>query len=90
MAGIVAGSVAGWSPIGRRSEDGSSMRFSQSDGRSQLDGQEGTEVHPTTSTHDLVPSENQRLQPGHMQAEQASEISHGSGPSSLAPPQRAY
>ena len=90
MAGIVAGSVAGWSPIGRRSEDGSSMRFSQSDGRSQLEGQEGTEVHPATSTHDLIPSENQRLQPGHMQVEQASEISHGSGPSSLAPPQRAY
>ena len=58
MAGIVAGSVAGWSPIGRRSEDGSSMRFSQSDGRSQLDGHDGTEVPPATSSHDLVPSNN--------------------------------
>lgn len=84
MAGIVAGSVAGWSPIGRRSEDGSSMRFSQSDGRSQLDGHEGTEVHPGTSSHNLVSSENERSQSGHLQADQAA------GPSPLAPPQRAY
>ena len=61
MAGLVAGSVAGWSPIGRRSEDGNSMRFSQSDGRSQLDGHEGTEVHPATSSHDLVSSENEHV-----------------------------
>ena len=60
MAGIIAGSVAGWSPIGRRSEDGSSMRFSQSDGRSQLDGHEGTEVHPATSSHDLVSNDDER------------------------------
>lgn len=60
MAGIVAGSVAGWSPIGRRSEDGSSMRFSQSDGRSQLEGHEGTEVHPAASPHDPVSSEDER------------------------------
>ena len=58
MAGIVAGSVAGWSPIGRRSEDGSSMRFPQSDGRSQIDGHDSTEVHPTASSHELVPSED--------------------------------
>ena len=64
MAGIVAGSVAGWSPIGRRSEDGNSMRFSQSDGRSQLDGHDGTEVHPATSSHDLVPSEDDRSYTG--------------------------
>ena len=90
MAGIVAGSVAGWSPIGHRSEDGSSMRFSQSDGRSQLDGNEGTEVHPSSSSHDLVSSENERSQSGHLHADLAPEISHAPGPSSLAPPQRAY
>ena len=60
MAGIVAGSVAGWSPIGRRSEDGSSMRFSQSDGRSQIDGHDSTDVHPAASSHELVPSEDDR------------------------------
>ena len=89
MAGIVAGSVAGWSPIGRRSEDGSSMRFSQSDGRSQLDGHEGSEVHLATSSHDLVSSEDERSRSGHLQADQAHGISHAPGPSSLAPPQRA-
>ena len=64
MAGLVAGSVAGWSPIGRRSEDGNSMRFSQSDGRSQLDGHEDTEVHPGASSHDLVSTENQHVHSG--------------------------
>ena len=90
MAGIVAGSLAGWSPIGRRSEDGNSMRFSHSDGRSQLDGHESAEVHPATSSHDLICSENERSQSGHLQEDQVPEISHAPGPSSLAPPQRAY
>ena len=90
MAGIVAGSVAGWSPIGRRSEDGSSMRISQSDGRSQLDGHEGIEAHPATSSHNLVSSENEHSQSSHLQAGQSPEFGHATGSSSLAPPQRAY
>lgn len=86
MAGIVAGSVAGWSPIGRRSDEGNSMRFSQSDGKSQLDGHEGTAVHPTTSSHNLVSSENERSQSVRLQADQAPEFSHSPGPSSSALP----
>ena len=49
--GIVAGSVAGWSPIGRKSEENS--RFSHG-GRSQLEDQEGVEVHPATGSDDPV------------------------------------
>lgn len=86
--GVVAGSVAGWSPIGRRSEEGS--RFSQ-DGRSHLENQEGVEVHPKTSSDDPVvtdrregssepPSQIPGITPAPAQP----------GPSSLVPPQRAY
>ena len=49
MAGVVAGSVAGWSPIGKRDEEGQGG-FSQTDGKSRLEGQEGVEVHPETSS----------------------------------------
>ncbi|KAG8533380.1 uncharacterized protein KY384_002163 [Bacidia gigantensis] len=53
MAGVVAGSIAGWSPIGRREEDNSAS-FTQTDGRSQLENMEGVEVHPGTSQQDPV------------------------------------
>ena len=86
MAGIVAGSVAGWSPIGRRSEDGPT-RFSQSDSRSQLDGQEGDDAHHTRSSHD--PAENEPHEPSPLRQSQVPEITPAPGPSSLAPPQRA-
>lgn len=55
MAGIIAGSVAGWSPIDHRSShDNESMRFSRSRGRSELESQEGVEVHPATKPDDPV------------------------------------
>ncbi|KAL9103800.1 MAG: hypothetical protein Q9163_001209 [Psora crenata] len=57
MAGVVAGSIAGWSPIGRRDDDGT-MGFSQADGRSQLESQDGVEVHPATSAEDPIVTEN--------------------------------
>ncbi|KAL8739073.1 MAG: hypothetical protein Q9181_000255 [Wetmoreana brouardii] len=53
MAGIVAGSVAGWSPIGRR-DDESSTAFSESRGRAELESREGVEVHPRTSADDPI------------------------------------
>ena len=53
MAGIVAGSVAGWSPIGRRDDEGGS-NFSEPRGRSNLEQQEGVEVHPGTSADDPI------------------------------------
>ena len=53
MAGVVAGSIAGWSPIGRRDEEGSTS-FSQDRGRSTLESQEGVEIHPATNPDDPV------------------------------------
>jgi len=86
--GIVAGSVAGWSPIGKRSEEGS--RFS-SDGRSQLEDQEGVEIHPATSPHDPVIVD--KPEASHAPPSQVPEIKPAPpkrGASSLAPPQSAY
>lgn len=56
MAGVVAGSIAGWSPIGRRDEEGSASHqsFSQDHGRSSLEHQEGIEIHPDTHPDDPI------------------------------------
>lgn len=48
MAGIIAGSVAGWSPLDRGYGDNDSVRFSRSRGRSSLEAREGVETHPAT------------------------------------------
>ncbi|KAL8997523.1 MAG: hypothetical protein Q9169_003218 [Polycauliona sp. 2 TL-2023] len=53
MAGIIAGSVAGWSPIGRREDEGSPS-FSESRGRSELESRGGVEIHPQTSADDPI------------------------------------
>lgn len=60
MAGIIAGSVAGWSPIERGYGDSDSMKFSRSRGRSELEGREGVEVHPDTAPEDPIITENPR------------------------------
>lgn len=57
MAGIIAGSVAGWSPIGRRDED-TSTAFSEERGRSELEARQGAEVHPGTSADDPIIAQN--------------------------------
>jgi len=54
MAGIIAGSVAGWSPIERTYGDNESMRFTRTSGRSELESRDGVEVHPKTSPSDPV------------------------------------
>lgn len=76
MAGVVAGSIAGWSPIGRRDDEGSASHqtFSQDHGRSSLEQQAGVEVHPDTHRNDpvivrdlsstLPPSQNPETKPG--------------------------
>ena len=52
MAGIVAGSIAGWSPVERR--DGDSFgRFPFQD-KTDLEGHQGVEVHPATKPEDPV------------------------------------
>ncbi|KAI9722349.1 MAG: hypothetical protein M1812_001821 [Candelaria pacifica] len=55
MAGVVAGSIAGWSPIERREGD---EGFSRSSARSDLEAQEGTEIHPGTEPNDPIITEN--------------------------------
>lgn len=86
MAGIIAGSVAGWSPIDRSSHDGESTRFSRSHGRSELESRDGVEVHPATRPDDAVIVQ----EPENMDAapSQIPEITPApaSGSTSLAPP----
>ena len=55
MAGIVAGSIGGWSPIERRDGD-SFARFPLQD-RSDLEGHPGVEIHPDTKPDDPVLSD---------------------------------
>ncbi|KAJ6109515.1 ATPase P-type K/Mg/Cd/Cu/Zn/Na/Ca/Na/H-transporter [Penicillium sp. IBT 16267x] len=54
MAGIVAGSIAGWSPIERGHDDADSMRFPTLGANGGLDRQQGIEVHPDTAADDRV------------------------------------
>ncbi|KAF2275565.1 calcium-translocating P-type ATPase [Westerdykella ornata] len=54
MAGIVAGSVAGWSPIDPGGEDNQSLKFARTGKRSDLEAQEGIEVHPATKSSDPI------------------------------------
>ena len=62
MAGIVAGSVAGWSPIGRREGD-TRDAFSESRGRSELESREGVEIHPNTGADDPIVAHNPQHYP---------------------------
>jgi Ca2+-transporting ATPase len=66
MAGIVAGSVGGWSPIDRSNGDNDSIRFSRNGATKQdLEAQDGIEVHPDTKSTDpiLVPADALRGPP---------------------------
>lgn len=60
MAGIIAGSVAGWSPIDRREGENDSIRFSRSRGRNELEHMDGVEVHPQTEPNATVIVEEPR------------------------------
>ncbi|KAF9890268.1 hypothetical protein FE257_006182 [Aspergillus nanangensis] len=55
MAGVVAGSIAGWSPIERPpSGEEESFRFNTGNPRSGLSTQQGIEIHPDTAADDQV------------------------------------
>jgi Ca2+-transporting ATPase len=54
MAGIVAGSIAGWSPIDRNGGDGDSVQFSRNARKEDLEAQDGIEVHPDTKSTDPI------------------------------------
>lgn len=69
MAGIIAGSVAGWSPIERGHGDNDSVKFSRTRGRSELEGRDDIEIHPDTAANDPIISEhpqNTRLPPSQL------------------------
>ncbi|KKK16556.1 hypothetical protein P175DRAFT_0432081 [Aspergillus ochraceoroseus IBT 24754] len=54
MAGVVAGSIAGWSPIERTTEGGEPFRVDFNNG---LNKQQGIEIHPETAADDnIVPN----------------------------------
>ncbi|KAF2083154.1 calcium-translocating P-type ATPase [Saccharata proteae CBS 121410] len=53
MAGIVAGSIAGWSPIERRDGD-NDMSFMRMENRRDLEAQEGMDTHRETGREDPV------------------------------------
>ncbi|ODH48339.1 calcium-translocating P-type ATPase, PMCA-type [Paracoccidioides brasiliensis] len=74
MAGIVAGSVAGWSPVERGPGEADSLKFSRSDPHTGLVHQKGIEIHPDTQEDDPIvrdyslsssvpPSQNPELTP---------------------------
>ena len=74
MAGIIAGSVAGWSPINEQSyADEGGIPFSRAQGRTELEGTEDVEIHPGTSASDPIITEN----PTHLAAppSQTEEVS---------------
>ncbi|KAJ5917433.1 ATPase P-type K/Mg/Cd/Cu/Zn/Na/Ca/Na/H-transporter [Penicillium verhagenii] len=54
MAGIVAGSIAGWSPIERSHDDADSMTFPTIGSHRGLENQRGIEVHPDTTAEDRI------------------------------------
>ncbi|KAF2873330.1 calcium transporting P-type ATPase-like protein [Massariosphaeria phaeospora] len=53
MAGIVAGSIGGWSPIDRNGDE-DSLKFSRDRSKSDLEGQKGIDLHPGTKSTDPI------------------------------------
>ncbi|RDL41841.1 putative calcium P-type ATPase NCA-2 [Venustampulla echinocandica] len=60
MAGIIAGSVAGWSPIERNYSDGDSIGFSRHNARAELESRDDVETHPGTNPQDPIITEDPR------------------------------
>ncbi|KAL2872011.1 putative P-type calcium ATPase [Aspergillus lucknowensis] len=84
MAGVVAGSIAGWSPIERPAEEGESFKFDLNGGN--ISRQPGIEVHPDTAPDDNIvgnypatsntpPSQNPDLLPFFEHAPPGREVS---------------
>ncbi|KAJ5682263.1 ATPase P-type K/Mg/Cd/Cu/Zn/Na/Ca/Na/H-transporter [Penicillium macrosclerotiorum] len=57
MAGVVAGSIAGWSPIERGHDEADSITFPTAAAHGGLDNQQGIEIHPDTAADDRVVGE---------------------------------
>lgn len=54
MAGVVAGSIAGWSPIERPPEETEAIKFTKDAPHRGLNQQQGIEIHPETAADDQV------------------------------------
>ena len=54
MAGVIAGSIAGWSPLERREGDSSFTQLPSLDDRAGLEQNPGVEIHPETKPDDPV------------------------------------
>lgn len=52
MAGVVAGSIAGWSPVERGDWEANSIQFPSDSPHGGLDRQQGIEIHPETADND--------------------------------------
>lgn len=84
MAGIIAGSIGGWSPTVGRDGDGNFANLEQLHDRSDLEAREGVEIHPDTKSNDPIlatSSSNTHLMP----PSQVKEMSPTSG-QQLSPP----
>lgn len=57
MAGVVAGSIGGWSPVERPPEETESFKFSPNAPHRGMDQQQGIEVHPETAEDDQIVGE---------------------------------
>lgn len=79
MAGVVAGSIAGWSPIDRAHGERDSASFSQISGRGDLENQAGVVVHPATSPSDPVIGESSPATAG-VPPSQRTDITPASAP----------
>jgi Ca2+-transporting ATPase len=64
MAGIVAGSIAGWSPIDPKGGENDSLKFARNRSKSDLEAQEGVEVHPDTKPSDPIFTSDLSAYPG--------------------------
>lgn len=58
MAGIIAGSVAGWSPIERNYNDTESMRFTRGNAKADLESRDDVVIHPATKADDPITTES--------------------------------
>ncbi|KAF2265811.1 calcium-translocating P-type ATPase [Lojkania enalia] len=85
MAGIVAGSIAGWSPIDRSGGDGDSLKFSRNRSKSDLEAQDDLEVHPDTKSTDPILAPDPREYRGPPSQNQETTPNFGVGPFSGDP-----
>lgn len=76
MAGIIAGSVAGWSPIERPHDEAGWGR-----GRADLKATPGVELHPGTKSSDNVIVEETRDTDSELPPSQREDVSHPRAPS---------